>query len=438
MRQQQILLALSLLSFAAARWGNHPETLQVGEDSPLKANGTDGSIHACIFSNRADGLIGTLKSMEINAHSPEDIHVWVVTDNITSVQVAAQHVSFIRVHALELEEIEEDLISKGMTPVWKWEEYNTTVIYEGGAHFDQSWANENTAHPDWWDNNTMHMDPLNHLRFYIPHMSQFEDLKQVLFMDDDLIIQGDVRDAWNTKEDIPKGKVLVNACEIWGWSKEKNMMAYEGRDKKLSDTYSLAQPKEGSTRESLLCENQKDPRFTCVGSNFYQNLEKRFREINGFEYMPETFQAWNYGFTLFDLQAWREENLTEKYRLWMRAIYDDHIFPEDSLRYGLGVPFLLLAKKIACWHDTTGGKINIRDGFGLLTPKNLVKSGFDGNFIADSFVVHYNGRAKPWKNNGDGIDATFMMPYRNTLAGKGYKFYENSLRSSQFHVEEMD
>jgi len=396
----------------------------------LKAVDTDGSIHACIFSNRADGLIGTLKSMEINARHPEDVHVWIVTNNMTSVEVAASHTEKIHVHGLELQEVEQDLIRKGMTPVWKWPEYNSTVIYEGGAHFNRSWGNENTAYPDSWDNNTMHMDPLNHLRFYIPHMAQFEDLKQILFMDDDLIVQGDVREAWDTKDSIPKGKVLVNACEIWAWSKKLGTMAYVGRNKRLGDTYSLAQQR--SSREALLCKNHRNPKTTCVGSNFYSNLEKRFQEINGFPYEPETYQAWNYGFTLFDLQAWREERLTPKYVAWMRAIYDDHIFPENSLRYGLGVPFLLLAKKIACWHDTTGGKINVRDGFGLLTTRAMVKSGFDGNFIADSFVVHYNGRGKPWINGGKGINPTFMIPYTNTLEGRAYSHYESRLRSAKF------
>ena len=164
------------------------------------AKNDGNSIHVCIFSDRVDGLIGTLKSTALNAKEPEKVHIWVVTDNSTAVKIVANrlHDEKIHIHALDLALVSQDLLDRGIKPVWEWDTYNSSVLNAVG-NFDPAWANENTGVPGAWDHSTMHMHPLNHLRFYIPYITVFKELDRIIFMDDDLIIQGDMQRAWDAK-----------------------------------------------------------------------------------------------------------------------------------------------------------------------------------------------------------------------------------------------
>lgn len=68
--------------------------------------------------------------------------------------------------------------------MWTWEDY--------GSSLEEEWKNENTVHPASWDFNKMHMLPLNHLRFYIPYFRAFQNLSSLYFVDDDVLINGDL------------------------------------------------------------------------------------------------------------------------------------------------------------------------------------------------------------------------------------------------------
>uniref|UniRef100_A0A7S4DQE5 Sulfotransferase domain-containing protein n=1 Tax=Lotharella globosa TaxID=91324 RepID=A0A7S4DQE5_9EUKA len=422
-------LVLTLALGAQGAWrSKHLDT----DGSDLVATADDGSIHVCIFSDRVEGLKGTLKSTALNAAEPEKVHIWIVTDNTTAIDIVADYLfdTGLHIHALELDEVVDGILQNGYKPVWTWDSYNISVK-DDQANWDPKWANENTARPDTWDHSTMHMHPLNHLRFYIPYIEQFKQLDRIIFMDDDLIIQGDMRQAWDAKENLPKGKMLVGACEIWKWGDETGSFVYSGKDSSYAKSSALAQT--GRDIKDTFCTS--DDQVGCVGKNHWKNLDKLNREINGKPFDAESQPEWNFGFTLFDLEAWRELHVTENYEKWMHANYDDHIFPETSLMYGLGIPFMAYYDRVSCWDDVTEPKINVRDGFGYIQYPEFLYNGLDATYLTSGFVLHYDGWIKPWMPEADPI---FAIPYEKTMAGVKFADYKSIIEDPKSGLPEYN
>ena len=104
--------------------------------------------------------------------------------------------------------------------------------------------------------------------------------------------------------------------------------------------------------------------------------------------------AWNFGFSLFALKNWRDLQLTAKYEAVMKESYRLHVFPETSLTFGLGVPYIAFAGAVECWNEE---QLRVRDGFGFIEWDRF-SSTFGPNFFDSVDVVHYTGPDKPWVN----------------------------------------
>eukprot|EP00954_Amorphochlora_amoebiformis_P019424 1332600-Amorphochlora_amoeboformis.AAC.1 len=420
-----VLFALLVLGGANGAWAPRGTRLMSPPPENITAKPTeiavgDGSIHICIFSDRVEGLKCTLKSTALNAEEPEKVHIWVVTDNTTAVQVAADFLNDtgLHIHALDLDQVVDNLLHEGYKPVWVWDVYNISVK-DNHAHWDPAWANENTARPGVWDHSTMHMHPLNHLRFYIPYIKQFSELDRIIFMDDDLVIQGDVQQAWDAKENLTTGKMLVGACEIWKWGDKAGSFQYSGKNSSYAKSSALVQV--GRPLQDTFCNETQT--VWCAGSNHWKNLDLRSREINGVPFEPESQPEWNFGFTLFDLDEWKRLQLTDNYEKWMHANYEDHIFPETSLMYGLGIPFLSYYGHVACWDEITEPKILIRDGFGYITYPEFKFNKLDATYLTSGFVLHYDGWLKPWYPEADPIFAIPFIKTMELVKAKDYKVH---------------
>mmetsp|Transcript_13756 Transcript_13756/g.27827 ORF Transcript_13756/g.27827 Transcript_13756/m.27827 type:complete len:783 (-) Transcript_13756:90-2438(-) len=431
-------LALSL-GCALAAWTGKPlapahrphslsERMYVANEAVASADA--GLVDVCIFSNRVEGLTGTLLSTAIHAKNPENIRVWVVTDNLEAIETVMQNVKHtgIQVEPLDLKAVEKDLEASGFVPVWNWGEYSSSILNED-YDYNPQWLGDKSAVPGSWDRSSMHMNPLNHLRFYIPHMSQFRDLDRIIFMDDDLIVQGDLRAAWDARENMGKGKVIAAACEVWKFDQTFGGFAYLGNTAKLSSASALSQDSEVCPKVNGTGDMDMSLPYACVGSEFKANLLKRAREINGKQFEPEKETDWNFGFTLLDLKEWRENNMTEVYEQWMHANYEDHIFPESSLMYGLGIPFLAFYQRISCWDQLTSPPMSVRDGFGFITWSDFEWNQMGGDFLADGFVLHYDGFHKPWLA---GADPVLAIPYQQVMKGQTVHEYQKLLRDPAY------
>eukprot|EP00471_Norrisiella_sphaerica_P005536 CAMPEP_0184487464 /NCGR_PEP_ID=MMETSP0113_2-20130426/10130_1 /TAXON_ID=91329 /ORGANISM="Norrisiella sphaerica, Strain BC52" /LENGTH=678 /DNA_ID=CAMNT_0026869793 /DNA_START=6 /DNA_END=2042 /DNA_ORIENTATION=- len=381
----------------------------------VASTGAD-EVHLCIFSGRTEGLVGTLKSVALHAQEPEKVHVWIVTDDISAVDKAGSYLSDtgINLHAINLDDAVEDLKTNGYKPIWLWDEYKTSVYGPDGV-MRQEWVNENTARPFDWDHDLMHMHRLNHLRFYIPHLSQFKDLDRIIFLDDDLIVQTDVRQAWDSKENFPKGSVMAGTCDFWRYRTGLSSYVFEGRS---NYARSFTLPQGGRSLDHTYCYGWK--KQGCVGGNHWTNLNKRFEEIHGKKYKPWDQTEWNFGYVLFDLTAWRKQKLTDIYEKWMKVNYEDHIYPETSVMFGLGIAYMAFYDRVSCWEDVSKPAINIRDGLGYISFSEMQFTGMTDSYLTSASVLHYDGKSKPWMANADMI---LRIPYEKTLEGLTLKEY---------------
>ncbi|XP_051125522.1 probable galacturonosyltransferase 4 isoform X2 [Andrographis paniculata] len=174
--------------------------------------------------------------------------------------------------------------------------------------------------------NPKYLSIMNHLRFYLPEI--FPNLGKVLFLDDDIVVQKDLTNLWSL--DL-RGKVIgvVETC----------------------------------------------------GENFH-----RFDRYLNFSnpLISERFSpracGWAFGMNIFDLDKWRNQNITEVYHNWQNLNRDRLLWKLGTLPPGL----------ITFWNHT----------FALDKSWHALGLGYNPNVsqkeIERAAVIHYNGNLKPW------------------------------------------
>jgi lipopolysaccharide biosynthesis glycosyltransferase len=331
----------------------------------------DENVLVVIISNRRDGIIPTLASIIKTSSKPVDVVL--IGEHEINEQVAAHFGSRINeFKSMSVKDIEVDLVAQGFQPIWTWPDWHTSM--------DPSWKNENTLHVGSWDNLHTHAHELNHLRFYLPHVSIFKGKGYFYFLDDDLLVHKDLSVlAKLTMDDLDASRGLVCACNIWMWNAE--CFHFEFQTKK---DYILSMPSLYGDRG--VCKT--DSESHCVPPGYWDFVEK---------VMPEGGKdqhAWNFGFSLFALQNWRDLKLTEKYEAVMKESYRLHVFPETSLTFGLGVSYIAFAGAVECWNEDY---VKVRDGFGFIEWDRYAST-FGEDFYQNVSVAHYTGPDKPWEH----------------------------------------
>ena len=348
----------------------------------------DENVLVVIISNRRDGIIPTIASILRTSTKPVDV-VLIGVHSINE-QVNAHFGNRINAFtSLSVQDIEDDLVKQGFQPIWTWPEWHTSM--------DPSWPNENTLHVGAWDNLDTHSHELNHIRFYLPHVSVFDGKRYFYFMDDDLLIHKDLGVlAQKTMDELPTNHGLVCACNIWMWNSE--CFHFEFQTKK---DYILSMPSLYGDRE--VCKT--DSESHCVPANYWDFVNSLMPEGGKDQH------AWNFGFSLFALKNWRDLKLTEKYEHVMKESYRLHVFPETSLTFGLGVSYIAFAGNVECWNED---HVKVRDGFGFIEWDRYAAT-FGDNFYDDVAVAHYTGPDKPWVNESR-IELRAINPWLKMMA----------------------
>ena len=92
---------------------------------------------------------------------------------------------------MTVEEAQDYLIKQGHKPIWKWDEWHTSM--------EEGRTKENTIHVAKWNNLQTHALELDHLRFYIPYLSVVKKAKHLFFINnDDLLVQQDLKEVMST------------------------------------------------------------------------------------------------------------------------------------------------------------------------------------------------------------------------------------------------
>ncbi|XP_010273414.1 PREDICTED: probable galacturonosyltransferase 15 isoform X2 [Nelumbo nucifera] len=185
---------------------------------------------------------------------------------------------------------------------------------------------------------------LNHLRIYLPEL--FPELKKIIFLDDDVVVQRDLSPLWELDLNGRVIGAVVNSSSGEGES-ERNHCS-PGR--RYGDFLNFSNPLIYSEFEYDHC-------------------------------------AWLYGMNVFDLQAWRGTSITEKYHHWLKLNLDSGF---TLWRPGALPPALVAFQGHVhpidpSWHMAGLGQQPFEVGLRMLE---------------DASVIHFSGPAKPWLDIG--------------------------------------
>ncbi|CAI8615880.1 unnamed protein product [Vicia faba] len=235
-----------------------------------------GLYHYAIFS---DNILATAVVVNSTAAHAKDSskHVFhIVTDRLN---YAAMRMWFLAnppgKAAVQVQNIEDFAwLNSSYSPVLKQLSSPSMIDYYFKAHRASSDSNLKFRNPKY-------LSMLNHLRFYLPEI--FPNLKKVLFLDDDVIVQKDLTGLWSINL---KGNVngAVETCTE----------SFHRFDRYLN----FSNP--------LIAKNF-DPR-AC---------------------------GWAYGMNVFDLVEWKKQNITEVYHNWQKLNHNRQLWKLGTLPPGL-------------------------------------------------------------------------------------------------------
>jgi hypothetical protein len=133
-----------------------------------------------------------------------------------------------------------------------------------------------------------------------------------------------------------------------------------------------------------------------------------------------TLPVWNFGLVKLNLATWRAEGLTDRFNWWLDINEEYHLFPEDSITFGLGLAYLTLENRVRCWNDYIDRPA--RDGLGYITLADFAAQGISAeegldHYFASSSFLHYSGRRKPWNAPGStpSIEPALAAPWRAVM-----------------------
>ncbi|CAI5468100.1 unnamed protein product [Closterium sp. Yama58-4] len=274
--------------------------------------------HLCIFSDNVLAVSAALNSTVLSSHDPSRLVFHIVTD---ATSFPAFVVWFSR-HppgsaSLEVRRVEGESgwLNASFAPVLR----QMQDAHAKSFYFSAAAAGE--ASDPIKFRNPKYMSLLNHLRFYLPLL--FPALHRILFLDDDVIVQRD-----------------------------------------LSALYSLDM--NGAVNGAV---------ETCKGSfhRFHRYLNFSDTRLRG-RFDPEGC-AWAYGMNVFDLDGWRQANVTAMYHYWQEQNVDHSLWKLGTLPPGL-LAFNGLTHPIdPSWHV-----------LGLGYNPHL-----DTTTISKAAVIHWNG-----------------------------------------------
>ncbi|KAJ8600765.1 hypothetical protein CTAYLR_006104 [Chrysophaeum taylorii] len=235
-----------------------------------------------------------------------------------------------------------------------------------------------------------HRSPLKSMRFFLARLPEFAHLDRIVYIEDDVIVQGDVERLWNYGGAAP----VTAGCLSWLWNDECGRSTAVSRASYL-DTPSFGFGSLSSSRNNATCAD--DEQRECAPPGFFESLFSR-ADVDLKTLAAQS--AWNFGINRFDLAAWRRRNITGRYVGWMLANERTGWFPDTSLSYGVGIPYLALVDAVACVDDD----LPILHGLGFVELDDLKISvdddDDDDEDVGKYFALQWNGDNKPWLAKG--------------------------------------
>ncbi|KAL5723279.1 polygalacturonate 4-alpha-galacturonosyltransferase [Ranunculus cassubicifolius] len=305
-------------------WLTHPIMKETAKETRNSVRLVDNNLyHFCIFSDNVLAISAVVNSTVSNADHPTQLVFHIVTNEISFGAIQAWfHLNDFKGSTIEIQKISDfSWLNTSYSPVLK-------QLHD--PEYKNYYYNEGNDGGDIKFRNPKYLSLLNHLRFYIPEM--YPLLEKVVFLDDDVIVQKD-----------------------------------------LTPLFSLD-----------LHGNVNGAVETCLEAfhRYYKYLNFS-NPIVSSKFDPQAC-GWAFGMNVFDLIAWKKENVTARYHYWQEQNSDRMLWKLGTLPPGLLSFYGLTEPLDRRWHVL---------GLGY-------DAGIDNRLIESAAVVHFNGNMKPWLKLG--------------------------------------
>ncbi|KAH7651378.1 Plant galacturonosyltransferase GAUT protein [Dioscorea alata] len=312
----------------------------------------DSYIHIALLTNNVLAAAVVVSSTLASSSSQENLVFHIVTDKNT---YTAMHTWFslnpvfpaiIEVKGLHQFDWPAHVNALVMETVQ--EIHHSSLVHHQLSRVNEEFGRLQTLNPSAFS-------LLNYLRIHLPEL--FPKLRRVIFLDDDVVVRQDLTELWNS--DLNGN---VNGAVTAAVVNDKGYQQCLG--KQYQDYLNFSNPIISSPLLGL--ESQK-----C---------------------------AWLGGMNVFDLEAWRQTDITKTYQHWLKLNRESgfHLW-----RMGAQPPALM----------AFGGQVQLIDpswhlsGLGRRLP--------DPELLESSSVLHYSGPRKPWLGTGIPELQVFWRTYLN-------------------------
>ncbi|KAF5188985.1 Hexosyltransferase, partial [Thalictrum thalictroides] len=302
-------------------WHRNPVMQEVANDKRNSPRLVDNNLyHFCIFSDNVLAISAVVNSTISNADHPKQLVFHIVTNEVSYGAIQAWFLLHdFKGATIEVQNIGElSWLNSSYSPVLKQLNNPEYTTYYNELPQD--------AKAEMKFRNPKYLSMLNHLRFYIPEI--YPLLEKVVFLDDDVIVQKD-----------------------------------------LTPLFSLD-----------LHGNANGAVETCLEAfhRYYKYLNFSNPIISS-KFDPQAC-GWAFGMNIFDLIAWKKENVTARYHFWQEQNGDRTLWKLGTLPPGLLSFYGLTEPLDRRWHV-----------LGLGYDMNI-----DDRLIESAAVIHFNGNMKPW------------------------------------------
>ncbi|XP_037616710.1 glycosyltransferase 8 domain-containing protein 2 [Sebastes umbrosus] len=190
------------------------------------------------------------------------------------------------------------------------------------------------------------LHPLNFVRFYLPLLDI--NHKRVIYLDDDVIVQGDIKDLFNIKLEPGHAAAFSTDCDL------------------------------PSTHEMV--------RSIGMQTTYMGFLDYRKEKVKDLGINPGDC-SFNPGVFVADVREWKKQKITKQLEKWMEENFRQNIY-SSAMAGGVATPPMLIV-----FHDK----------YTTLDPLWHVRhmgwspdARYSESFLQEAHLLHWNGPFKPW------------------------------------------
>lgn len=266
----------------------------------------------CASEERLGGTMATINSVQSNTKASVFFYIVTLRDSIKHVR---QYIENTRLKTIK----------------YKILEFNPMVL--------KGKVKPESARPDL-------LHPLNFVRYYLPLLAINQ--KKIIYLDDDIIVQGDIKDLYKTKLQSGHAAAFASDCDL---PPSHEMVRSVG----MQTTY--------------------------MGFLDYRKQEVRELGIN-----PSKC-SFNPGVFVANIAEWKRQKITKQLEKWMMDNFKDNLY-SSAMAGGVVTPPMLIV---------------FNDKYTTIDPLWHVRhlgwspdARYAESFLQKAQLLHWNGRFKPW------------------------------------------